>query len=105
MTHLKRQHGVTVEVSPASGLDSSTATTSKSGEQSISSFFHAALASSLTRSKTITDAIALFICKDIQPYSVTENNGFRYLLHVLEPRYKIPNRGYSQERNPCPVRK
>jgi len=55
-------------------------------------FFQAPLANSSTRSKAITDAIAFFICKDIQPYSVTENEGFQYLLHILEPRYHIPYR-------------
>ncbi|KAI4799986.1 hypothetical protein KUCAC02_016524, partial [Chaenocephalus aceratus] len=61
---------------------------SKTGEQQhITTFCQAPLANSSTRSKAITDAIAFFICKDIQPYSVTENEGFLHLLHILEPRY------------------
>ncbi|XP_051964154.1 zinc finger BED domain-containing protein 4-like [Xyrauchen texanus] len=99
ISHLKRRHGVVVEeasasapASPASCSDSPVATSSKSGKKSIEGFFHAPLANNSTRSTAITDAIALFICKDIQPYSVTENEGFKHLLHVLEPRYKIPNR-------------
>ncbi|RXN07818.1 zinc finger BED domain-containing 1-like protein [Labeo rohita] len=48
--------------------------------------------------KAITDTIAFFICKDIQPYSVTENEGFQYLLHVLEPRYHIPDRKLFTEK-------
>ncbi|CAM4722270.1 unnamed protein product [Leuciscus chuanchicus] len=98
ISHLKRRHGVVVEASasaPAFSVscsDSPVATSSKSGEKSIESFFHAPLANNSARCTAITDAIALFICKDIQPYSVTENEGFKHLLHVLEPRYKIPNR-------------
>lgn len=34
----------------------------------------------------------MFICKGLQPFSVVEEEGFIYLLHVLEPRYKIPCR-------------
>ncbi|XP_011688860.1 PREDICTED: zinc finger BED domain-containing protein 4-like [Wasmannia auropunctata] len=48
--------------------------------------------SSNKRAKDITKAIALFICKGLQPFSVVEEEGFKYLLHILEPRYKIPCR-------------
>nr|XP_010769264.1 PREDICTED: uncharacterized protein LOC104945316 [Notothenia coriiceps] len=72
---------------------------SKTGEQQhITTFFHAPLANSSTRSKAIADAIAFFICKDIQPYSVTENEGFLHLLHILEPRYHVPNRRFFTEK-------
>ena len=90
-THLKRRHGET----SASSSDSSMATVAASTStpaQSISTFFHAPLATNSARSKAITEAIAFFICKDIQPYSVVENEGFQYLLHILEPRYHFPNR-------------
>lgn len=30
------------------------------------------------------------ICRDLRPYSVVDNVGFRWMLHTLEPRYKIP---------------
>ncbi len=42
----------------------------------------------------ITQAIAAFIAKDLHPYSIVENQGFRALLHTLEPRYTIPSRRY-----------
>uniref|UniRef100_A0A8C4GH43 Zinc finger BED domain-containing protein 1 n=1 Tax=Dicentrarchus labrax TaxID=13489 RepID=A0A8C4GH43_DICLA len=51
------------------------------------------LAATSARSQKITSAIAYFICKDNQPYSVVENEGFRQLLHILDPTYKIPVRG------------
>ena len=45
------------------------------------------------RAKKITESIA-FISKDLQPYSVVENEGFQNLLSILEPRYVIPSRKY-----------
>lgn len=44
------------------------------------------------KSKTITNAIALFLCKGLKPYSVVEEPGFKHLVSVLEPRYKVPSR-------------
>lgn len=49
---------------------------------------------SLEKVKQITKAIAVFIAKDWRPYSVMENQGFRALLHTLEPRYTIPSQRY-----------
>ncbi|KAK0133979.1 Zinc finger BED domain-containing protein 1 [Merluccius polli] len=97
ISHLKRRHGVTV-ASASNPVLYDVATTSKSGERRIENFFHAPLANSSARAKTINGAIAFFICKDIQPYSVTENEGFIHLLHVLDPRYQIPNRKLFSEK-------
>ncbi|XP_044151342.1 E3 SUMO-protein ligase ZBED1-like [Bufo gargarizans] len=47
--------------------------------------------------KRITKAVAAFIAKDLRPYSVVENSGFRYLLKTIEPRYKIPSRSHFTE--------
>ncbi|XP_044127313.1 E3 SUMO-protein ligase ZBED1-like [Bufo gargarizans] len=47
--------------------------------------------------KRITKAVAAFIAKDLLPYSVVENSGFRYLLKTIEPRYKIPSRSHFTE--------
>ncbi|XP_019752911.1 uncharacterized protein LOC109532507 [Hippocampus comes] len=44
------------------------------------------------RAMAITKATGYFICKDLQPYSMVDNDRFRQLVHVLEPRYKIPDR-------------
>lgn len=49
------------------------------------------------RAQKITESIAIFICKDIRPYSVVENDGFRYMLNVLEPRYSVPSRKQISE--------
>lgn len=52
------------------------------------------------KAKRITKAIAAFIAKDLRPYSVVENQGFRALLHTLEPRYTIPSRRYFTDTLP-----
>lgn len=44
------------------------------------------------RARKITLLIAEMICKDLQPFSVVENKGFRKLINHLEPRYTIPAR-------------
>lgn len=41
------------------------------------------------RSHSITMAIAEFVCKDMRPYSVVENEGFRRLMNVVEPHYAM----------------
>lgn len=43
------------------------------------------------------DALMRFICQDLQPYSIVENNGFRQLLHECEPRYTILTRQFLTE--------
>lgn len=37
----------------------------------------------------ISEAIAKMIVVDLQPMSIVENQGFRELLHFLEPRYTL----------------
>ncbi|KAK9961837.1 hypothetical protein ABG768_007237 [Culter alburnus] len=49
------------------------------------------------RSVKITEAIAGFICKDMRPYSVVENVGFRRLMKVMEPNYVIVSRKHLSE--------
>ena len=50
-----------------------------------------------TRSKVITNSIARFMVKNLRPYSVVENEGFRHLVKVLEPRYTMPSRSHFSE--------
>uniref|UniRef100_A0A3P8P8X8 BED-type domain-containing protein n=1 Tax=Astatotilapia calliptera TaxID=8154 RepID=A0A3P8P8X8_ASTCA len=42
------------------------------------------------RAKKITQSITYFICKDLRPYNIVENEGFSYMIKTLEPRYVIP---------------
>lgn len=44
------------------------------------------------RAVSITKSIAAFMCKDLQHYSVVENEGFHQMLQTLHPRYEIPSR-------------
>lgn len=43
------------------------------------------------KGKRITRSVAAFITKDIRPYSVVNNPGFRHLLKMLELWYKLPS--------------
>uniref|UniRef100_A0A8C4SKE9 BED-type domain-containing protein n=1 Tax=Erpetoichthys calabaricus TaxID=27687 RepID=A0A8C4SKE9_ERPCA len=45
-----------------------------------------------------TNALSCFIFKDLCPYSVVENEGFRYMLKTVEPRYAIPSRQLFAEK-------
>ena len=48
--------------------------------------------SSSPRATSITKAVAYFIVKDLRPYSVVSNEGFKNLVKVLDPRYEVPAR-------------
>ncbi|XP_013885882.1 zinc finger BED domain-containing protein 1 [Austrofundulus limnaeus] len=50
------------------------------------------LPSSSARATKITESVIYFICKDMRPLSVVENEGFRNMMKTLEPRYSIPSR-------------
>lgn len=90
--HLKRRHGIDVECKARTPASTPAATS-----QSLTTFFPQKLSSTSKRAKNISKAIAFFICKDMRPYCVVENEGFRYLLEVLEPRYNIPSRQHFSE--------
>ena len=49
------------------------------------------------RAIKITEAIATFVCKDLRPYSVVENEGFKQLVHVLDPHYVMVQRKHLTE--------
>jgi hypothetical protein len=44
------------------------------------------------KQKLITDKITRMICRDIQPFSVLEDKGFRDVIKTAEPRYVMPSR-------------
>ncbi|CAH1106941.1 unnamed protein product [Psylliodes chrysocephalus] len=44
------------------------------------------------KTKRINNSILYMICKDNQPFSIVDNEGFRHLLKVDAPQYKIPSR-------------
>ncbi|XP_076283019.1 zinc finger BED domain-containing protein 4-like [Lasioglossum baleicum] len=45
-----------------------------------------------TRSKVITKSIAEMMIRDCQPFCIVEDVGFKNLIRMLEPRYKLPSR-------------
>lgn len=49
------------------------------------------------KAKKITNSVATFIAKDLRPYSVIENQGFRAMMHTSELRYTIPSRRFFTE--------
>lgn len=46
----------------------------------------------VVREKKINDLIFKMIVKDLQPFSMVEDAGFKDLINFLEPGYKIPSR-------------
>ena len=44
--------------------------------------------------KELNLVVAYYIVKDMQPYSIVENPGFRALVSKLNPRYKLPSQKY-----------
>lgn len=49
------------------------------------------------RWKAITDAVAMYIAKDVVPIYTVEKPGFIHLLKVLDPRYVLPSRKYFSD--------
>ncbi len=90
--HLKRKHGI-----DESTLADEKPPLSRSSSPFMTNFFAQKLAHNSKRAMSITSAIAFFICKDMRPYSVVENKGFRHLLHTLEPKDSIPSRQHFSE--------
>lgn len=45
----------------------------------------------------ITDAVAMYIAKDMVPIYTVEKPGFIHLLKVLDPRYVLPSRKYFSD--------
>jgi len=51
----------------------------------------------VSRQKALDDAIAIMICKDYQPLSIVENEGFRHFSHLMNPSYALPSRSTITE--------
>ena len=47
---------------------------------------------SAKRCQEINRAIATFIARDMRPIAAIEGEGFKQLIHVLEPGYTLPSR-------------
>ena len=87
-THLKRHH-------PGVSL---TGVKTKAQHPLITAAFMQPLATQSDRAKAITKAIGVFIGAHMRPYSVVQNEGFKHMLKVLEPRYNIPSHTHFSEK-------
>ncbi len=88
-THLKRHH---------TGVSLTGVKTKAAQQPLITAAFKQPLVAQSDRAKAITNAIGVFIGADMRPYSVVQNEGFKHMLKVLEPRYDIPSRTHFSEK-------
>lgn len=101
--HLQRRHDILISTatttrssSPSSSESQSAScssskrakTTSTSSQPKLQSF----LACNSVKKTQLTEKIAKMIYKDLQPFSIVEDDGFRDLMRTAEPRYVIPSR-------------
>lgn len=49
------------------------------------------------RHNELTRAVALFMCKDMRPFSIVNDDGFRSLLKLLDPKFDLPGRTHFAE--------
>lgn len=87
--HLKRWHSIETDSKSSS---SSSALDSKQPKLDVFISKKAKLDKNSPRYIKITSLIRNMITKDLQPFSFTEDIGFRDLLAFLEPRYTMPSR-------------
>ena len=85
MNHLRRHHP-SVSVDSAKKRDSGTKV-----QLLLSEAFKQPLHAGSDRAKSIKHGGGV-IAKDMQPFSVVEDAGFRHMIKVVESRYNIPSR-------------
>lgn len=71
--------------------------TTQQQQPTLPSLFQAKFPANSDRAQKIIDAIGIFMSLDMRPFSVVENEGFKYLLSVLEPRYALPSRAHFSQ--------
>lgn len=99
-THLERHHKILkTSASQSSGAVSGTSSFVKTEQPKVYELFNksAAYKSDSARAKLVTLKIGRFIVKDLRPFSVVSNQGFRDLVHTLDPKYVIPSRTYFSD--------
>lgn len=79
--HLSRHHADALQQPMAKPVDSK--------QTQLDKAFVCKLPPNSVRAQKITKSVAVFICKDLRPYSVVENQGFKKMIHTLEPQYAI----------------
>ena len=93
--HVKRKHPSQMTIKPTT--DSSWTLHKNDSDLKQSSLMIHKLPPKSSRAIKITDSIMRFIIKDLRPFSVVQNVGFKYLLSTLEPRYTVPSRQYFSD--------
>ncbi|XP_057186792.1 E3 SUMO-protein ligase ZBED1-like [Triplophysa rosa] len=88
MQHVNRHHSKKLKAQPSVSKKLLTGQTTLTGR------FAVPLTATGARAAEITRSIGVFMAKDLRPFSVVENEGFRLLVNTLEPRYTIPSRPY-----------
>ncbi|KAL7857228.1 hypothetical protein SRHO_G00161270 [Serrasalmus rhombeus] len=102
--HLKQRHAAEWEKSCSQQSEnsrntSSTSTPSKVKQATVPDTFLNCVPydKNGARWKAITDALALFIAKDMVPIYTVEKSGFINMLKVLDQKYALPSRKYFSE--------
>lgn len=100
IAHLKRKHNITVESSHKKEKTKPPVSSTSTGQLRLHDVFAMKnkYARSSDRHETITKSIGTFIAKDMRPYSIVENVGFKKMVAVLDPRYDIPSRTHFAEK-------
>lgn len=75
------------------GTSISGESSSRSSIRSISPFFRKALQYDNTsqRKKSLDEALVLMIAQDFQPFTIVRDEGFKRLVHLLDPKYVLPS--------------
>ncbi|XP_050950428.1 E3 SUMO-protein ligase ZBED1 [Labeo rohita] len=69
----------------------------QSGQKTIKEAFTASLPHNSAGAQEITRCIGEYIAKDLRPFSVVDNEGFKRLVNMLEPKYKISSRPHFSQ--------
>ena len=103
-THLQRRHPNLHQEMTANKLKPSPVSKSakgvapSSGQRTLKDVLQTKLNANSPKALDCTKSIGIFIAKDLRPYSVVDNPGFRYMVNTLEPRYKIPSRTHFADK-------
>jgi hypothetical protein len=70
---------------------------SADGSGPLNKFFRSSSHSQIISSRIVDDAIVKYVVLDMLPLSLVEREGFRFLMSVVQPSYKIPGRAKFTE--------
>ena len=94
--HLKRTHP-DITLSEHRTVERPGNVTAAKQQRSIENAFQQTYHATSDKYKKITRAVGAFIAKDLQPFSVVEDEGFRHLVKTLNPRYVVHSRTHFSD--------